>query len=165
MAYSGNHHPPRAPWFPHHPSRQLSMASAGNHTSLRGPWFPLIPHGRPSVAHPGNHTPFRVAWFPLIPHRWPSMVYPRNHTPSRGTWFPHNLHWRPSIVYSGNQWCRDSGSGQLGTSGGQCRPGLQTARAGYAARHSGRRPSDGTAHCTFSRFFEILLNLRAFGEG
>ena len=76
------------------------MPPPGNQHPLSGPWFPSAPHRLPSMLHRGNHTPPRAPWFPLTPPRL------------------------PSTAHHGNQVWREGGSGQLGTSGGQCRHGL-----------------------------------------
>ena len=92
-----------------------------------------------------------LSWFPHYLSLMSCRTHPGNQPGPRGPWFPSTPPRHLSRAHPGNQVCREGGSGQLGTSGGQCRPGLQTARAGYAARHSGGRLSDGTARRLSSR--------------
>ena len=51
--------------------------------------------------------------------------------------------------------------GAARTGGGQCRPGLQTARTGYAARHSGGPTSAGTGSSSSSPYLSILRQYSA----
>ena len=108
-------------------------------------WFPFTPFRHRSAAHHGNHRLVLLCWFPPVPLGQRSMAPSGNQPALRASWFPSTPPRKLSVASPGNQVCRVSGSGQPGTSAGQCRPGLQTARAAYAARHSVGRLSDGTA--------------------
>ena len=131
----------------------LSSPYHGNCRLVLVSWFPHYPSIMSCRTHPGNQPGPKASWFPSTPPRHLSMAHPGNQPGPRGPWFPTTPPRRLSVAPSGNQVCREVGSGQLGTSGGQCRPGLQTARAGYAARHSGGRPSVGTARRLSFRFW------------